>query len=397
MTGPEVEIVRPISGTAVRPAYQVREVRMDQDLRTIMHSWKECNASFQDHTIVCDPEWLQERSKLEKADIRAYLFERDSRILGAVPLEFYHHRLDCQLGDRTVMKLPLNMVRLLGNTPNIPQDESAHSLFFESLLSLEFDAIYMTCIKADSFFWWYLQNSPFIKKHFYFYSVRGVSPHPLIRMAGSYKDYLQKFSSKSRNNLSRQLRKLREKGDVELVKVTRESDVNSFVEAAVDISRKTYQFHVLGIGIRHPDRLKEWLKWAAQQGWLRSYLLKCGGSPCAFQIGYQYNRTFLGVEVGFDPAWSKLGVGMIQQLLALEDLFKDNTPDLCDFGSYADYKQFLANDSHSDALVWLFRRRPYPYLALNTYRLFSETSKTVGAILSNLQFKSKMKRLLRKQ
>jgi hypothetical protein len=171
MTGPEVEIVRPISGTAVRPAYQVREVRMDQDLRTIMHSWKECNASFQDHTIVCDPEWLQERSKLEKADIRAYLFERDSRILGAVPLEVYHHRLDCQLGDRTVMKLPLNMVRLLGNTPNIPQDESAHSLFFESLLSLEFDAIYMTCIKADSFFWWYLQNSPFIKKHFYFYSV----------------------------------------------------------------------------------------------------------------------------------------------------------------------------------------------------------------------------------
>jgi Acetyltransferase (GNAT) domain len=397
MTKLAAETLDTVRGSAVQPAYQIREVRMDQDLSTIMPAWKECNASFQDHTIVCDPEWLLERSKLEKADIRAYLFERDSQILGAVALEFYHHRLACQLGDLTVMKLPLNMVRLLGYTPNIPQDESAHSLFFERLLSLDFDAIYMTCIKADSFFWRYLGNSSFIKRHFYFYSAWGMRPHPLIRMTGTYDEYLRKFSSKSRNNLSRQLRKLREKGEVKLVRVIEESDVDSFVEAAAEISRKTYQFRVLGIGIRHSDQLKEWLRWAARQGWLRSYMLKCGGAPCAFQVSYQYHRTFLGIDVGFDPAWSKLGVGIIQQLLALEDLFKNNKPDTCDFGGYADYKQFLANDAHSDALVWLFRSRPYPFLALNTFRLFSVTSKTGAAILSRLDLKSKVKGLLRKQ
>ena len=381
----------------VQPAYQILEVPMDQDLSAILPAWKEFQASSREHTIVCDPEWVLERSKQERADIRAYLFERNSQIFGAVPLEFYHHRLACHLGDLNVMNLPLKMVRVLGYTPTIPQDESAHDLFFERLLSLEFDAIYMTCIRADSFFWWYLKNSSLIKKHLHLYSARGMRPHPFIRMIGSYDDYLRKFSSKSRNNLSRQHRKLREKGEVELIKVTEEADVNSFVEAAVDISQKTYQFRVLGIGIRDPDRLKEWLRWVARQGWLRSYLLKCGGSPCAFQVSYQYNRIFLGMEVGFDPAWSKLGVGIIQQLLALEDLFRNNTPDLCDFGAYADYKHFLANDAHSDALVWLFRRRLYPHFALNTYRLFSATSKTSGAILSGLNLKSRVKGLLRKQ
>jgi hypothetical protein len=279
----------------------------------------------------------------------------------------------------------------------MPPDDSAHNLLFERLLSVEFDAIYMTGIKTDSFFWLYLRNSPFIKKYFYFYSNRGVTPHPFIRITCPYNDYMRKFSSKTRNNLSRQLRKLREKGEVELVKVTSESDVNSFVDAAAEISRKTYQYRVLDIGICNPDRLKEWLKWAARRGWLRSYLLKCCGSPCAFQVSYQYYGTFLGIEVGFDPAWNKFGVGIVQQLLALEDLFKNDKPDVCDFGGYADYKQFLANDAYSDALVWLFRRRPYPYLALNTFRLFSETSKTAGAILSSLNLKSKMKHLLRKQ
>jgi Acetyltransferase (GNAT) domain len=392
-----VNILDPISESVTQPAYQIREVRMDQNLSSMIPAWKECNALFQDHSIVCDPQWLQARCEIEKANIRAYLFERDARIMGAVPLEFYHHRLDCTLGDFTVLKVPLKMFRLLGNNPNLPSEESPHNQLFQQLLALEFDAIYMTGIKSDSFFWCYLRDSPLIKKHFYSYSVRGLLPHPFIRVRGSYSDYMQKFSSKSRNNISRQLKRLGDKGEVELVKVTKESEVGSFVAAAAEISRKTYQFRVLGIGIRNPEQLKNWLKWAAQQGWLRSYLLKCGGVPCAFQVAYQYNRTFFGLEVGYDPSWSKLGVGIVQQLLALKDLFKNDPPHICDFGGYADYKQFLANDATSEALIWLFRRRPYAFIALNTYRLFSETSKTAGGVLSRLNLKSKVKHLLRKQ
>jgi len=395
MTDVSVEAIEMRDEFGENSPYVIREVRLDQDFSAILSSWKDCNARFADHTIVCDPEWLQARSKLEKVDIRAYLFEKDRQILGAVALEFYHHRLDCKLGDLIVLKVPLNMFRLLGYTPNLPPDESAYDLLFERLLSLGFDAIYMTCIRIDSVFWRYLHESPLIKKHFHFHSVRDRWPHPLIRMTGSFDNYMRKFSSKTRSNFSRQVRKLREKGEVELVRITEESEVSAFVDAAAEISRRTYQFRVLGIGIRNPDRLKEWLKWAAQQRWLRCYLLKCGGVPCAFQMAYQYNGTFLGLEVGYDPAWSKLGVGIIQQLLALEDLFKENSPKICDFGGYADYKQLFGNDAYSDAFIWLFRRRPYPLLALSVYRLFDTTSKTARAILDRLHLTAKIRRLLR--
>jgi hypothetical protein len=385
-----------IRSSSERSLYHVREVRMDQDLTTVLSAWQTSNSRYQDHTVFADPQWLQARCQIENANIRAYLLEQDSRIVGALPLEFYHHRLACTLGDLEVTKVPLKMFRLLGNSPNLPGEESAHDLLFHRLLAVDFDAIYMTGIKPDSFFWRYLRNSPLIKRHFYFYTVRGPIPHPFIRVTGSFAAYMQKFSSKSRNNLSRQLRKLRDKGELELVSVTNRAEVNSFVDAAAEISRKTYQFRVLGIGIRNPDQLKAWLQWVAQQGWLRSYLLKCAGVPCAFQVAYQYNQTFFGLEVGYDPAWSKLGVGIVQQLLALEDIFNNNPPNICDFGAYADYKQFLANDVSSDALIWLFRRRPYPLFALTAFRLFSEASKTAGSALDRLNLKSKVKHFLRR-
>ncbi len=376
-------------------AYSIRRVALDQDLSSVIQDWRECNEDFQDHTIICDPEWIQERVKSEKANIQAYLVETDRKVVGAVPLEFYPHRLTCKLGDLTLARVPIKMCRILGYTPNLPEEELAHDLFFRQLLGSDFDAIYMTCVRGDSFFWRYLHTSPLIKKHFFFYSERGLRPHPVVRITGSFDDYNRKLSSKARNNFSRHLRKLKEKGSVELVKVKSEQEVDSFVEVAAEISRKTYQFRVLGIGIRNSDQLKEWLKWAARQGWLRSYLLKCGGTVVAFQIGYQYNEKFLGVEIGFDPAWSKLGVGVIQQLLALEDLFKDDPPSACDFGGYADYKQHLANDAYADALVWLFRKRPYPFLALSTYRLFSAASMKIGSLLEQLNLKSKVRQLIR--
>src|SRR4029077_10915871 len=113
-------------------------------------------------------------ARLEKADIRAYLFEKGRQVLGAVALEFYRHRLNCKLGNLTMLNLPVKMFRLLGYTPNLPPEESAHNLLFERLLSFEFDAIYMTCIRVDSFIWRYLQESPLIKKHFHFHSIRGI-------------------------------------------------------------------------------------------------------------------------------------------------------------------------------------------------------------------------------
>ncbi len=377
-------------------SYQIREVQLNHDLSAILPEWRACNERSADHLIVCDPEWLQERVRQENANLRTYVLEADTRMVGSVAFELYTTRRYGRLGSLKVVKFPLKMCRMLGYTPNLPADPSACDLVFRQLLDLEFDAVYMTCIRSDSFFWQYLQSSSLIKQHFRFYSEHGPRPHPYIRLTGSYDDYLRTLSSKERNNFSRRVRKLRERGEVELLRITEEAQIDSFVDAATEISRKTYQFRVFGIGVRNPDQLKPWLKWAARSGWLRSYLLKCAGIPCAFQVAYQYGGRFLGVEVGYDPSWSELGVGIVQQFLALEDVFKKDTPEICDFGAYADYKQVFANASYPNVMVWLFRRQLTPLLKLSSIRFFSVASGTGAKALHRLNMKAKVQRWLRK-
>lgn len=378
--------------------YQIEQMALDQDLGSVLSAWKKLNEQFpEDNSIVTDPEWLQARAKIEKADIGLYLLSVDDEIAGVVPLEFNPHRVNLRLGDFIIAKVPIARCRMLAQVPSLPPETVAHDLLFEHLLKARFDGMYVTGVRADSFFWNYLHNSTLIQRNFVFYSQHGLRPHPIIRINGSFQEYLKGLSRSTRENFTRKLRKLRETGTVELVKITDATGVDPFLSAATEISRKTYQFRMLGMGIRDPEQLRQWLKWAAERGWLRSYLLTCGGKPVAFQIAYQCGENFLGQEIGYDPDWSKLSVGIIQQLLALEEIFKENPPRICEFGGYADYKQMLANDSFSRANVWLFRRKAYPTIVFNAYRLFCSASALSGDLLHSLDLKAKVKGFLRRK
>ena len=67
-------------------------------------------------------------------------------------------------------------------------------------------------------------------------------PHPLIQMSGSFDDYMQKFPRKTRYKRLRELRILIKQGEVQAVRVTKPQDVDAFVNAAVEVSKKTYQY-----------------------------------------------------------------------------------------------------------------------------------------------------------
>jgi len=66
-------------------AWHLREVRLDQDWQPFANGWRECNSRFPEHTIHCDPDWMEEHFKRQKENVRIYFFERESQIIGAVP------------------------------------------------------------------------------------------------------------------------------------------------------------------------------------------------------------------------------------------------------------------------------------------------------------------------
>jgi hypothetical protein len=253
---------------SLAPACHIREVRLDQDLSPFVEGWKECNSCFHDHTIHCDPDWIEEHFKQQKDKVRIFFLESERQVNGAVPFLLSNKPLLCRLGESIVAKFPLLILSLEGYTPNMPAETSVYDMMFGRILESEFDAIQLSHVKTASFFWSYLQRSPFIRKSFCFYTQSGPLPHSLIHLTGSFADYMNKFSPKARKNRLREIKRLRACGDLQVIRVTKESEIDAFLEAAYGISLKTWQFvrHRWGIGARDINVVKSEMQFLAQRG-----------------------------------------------------------------------------------------------------------------------------------
>lgn len=376
-------------------ACRIREVRLDQDWEPFSMGWKECNRRFHDHTIHCDPDWIEEHFKRQKENVRIYFFERENQIVGAVPFVLSNQPLLCELGPFIVAKLPFRFFTLQGYTPNMPPEPSLYDMLFGRILESEFDAIQLSHVKTSSFLWSYLRSSPVIRKFFSLYTPWGISSHSLIHLRGSFASYMHTFSPKARKNRMREIKRLRASGDMEFIRVTEASQVNGFLDAAYEISRKTWQFvrYRWGIAARDIDVVRREMHFLAQRGWLRGYLLKCGSVPCSFIFGQHYGHTLYTAAAGVHRDWRSYSAGTVLLLLVLEDLFKENSIRFYDLGGHAKLTEHFANERYPEALVYLFRRRAYPLLASGFYRMCRRTSRTTGAVLDKLNLKSRLRRL----
>ena len=375
---------------------RIRGLRLDQDLTAFVKSWKECHSRFPDRTIHGDPDWIQARFKQENENVWVYFAERDAQVIGAVPFVLSKKLFFCQLGESIVAKLPMRVLNLQGYAPNIPDEEPLYDLLFDQVLKSEFDAIQLSHVRTASFLWSYLSSSPLIRRFFSFYTQDGPLPHPLIHLNGSFESYMKKFSAKARKNRLREIRKFRERGNMQFIRATKVSEIDALLEGAYQVAQKTRQFVRYGWGIasRDFDVVRDELRFLAQRGWLRAYLLKSGTVPCSFILGQQYGSTFYTAAAGVDPAWREYSPGTVLLLLVLEDLFTENSPRYYDLDNYVKYKNHFANESYPEAFVWLFRRRAYPLLASSLYAACNLTSRKIGAVLDHLHLKSRVKRLM---
>jgi hypothetical protein len=215
---------------------------------------------------------------------------------------------------------------------------------------------------------------------------------------GTYDQYLSKFNSKHRNTIGRKIRKLREGalGEMRLVRYEAPEEVDTFLDQATEVSRKTYQWTLHGRGLSATGLLRERLVSAAQRGWMRSYLLFCGGQARAFLLGFQYNGRFLLHELGFDPELAKYSVGTVLQMLTVEDLFTHNRPRIFDLQDYGAYKEVLATESHLECKIFLFQPRLYARFLRASHRGCDAANRAASSLLERLKLKTKIRQRMRR-
>jgi len=222
----------------------------------------------------------------------------------------------------------------------------------------------------------------------------------LIRFPATFEEYLGTLNSQTRQGLRRQVRKLSKhlSGKLNLVRCADPAQIPHFVHCAVGISKRTYQWRLLGLGLRNHDEIERTLTQMARYGWTRCYLLECDGTATAFMIGYLYAGTYYYVDVGFDPEWEKWSVGTVLHMEVLRDLIEGAPPaSLFDFSTGAGvHKRRFGNEFRAEVDYVLF-----PQSAMNTFLVCAVTvvnsmSTFVVGMLERLHLKAAVKRLLRR-
>lgn len=146
-----------------------------------------------------------------------------------------------------------------------------------------------------------------------------------IAMEGhSFEDYLARFSGKTRSTLRRKGRKLAsDAGGYDISEHRTPAEIESFLDAALPLSARTYQARLLDAGLPDSVAARRQMIEAAEDGRMRAFLLHASGAPRAYLSLPVTGRTLIYAHLGYDPDWARLSPGTVLQLDALERLFAE--------------------------------------------------------------------------
>jgi hypothetical protein len=361
--------------------------------------WKNFQDRHSPDDPMLDPDWLRGYFASQTDALRFYSLHQGDRMCGLVPFLRRDWSMPWHVGAWKVADFPLSRLRLLGSMPTFPEDETAYDLLFRELAKPNqgYDTVFLEDVPLDSYLWKYLQESPLIRRSFLPYAPDAPSRRLLLRFDGTFEQYMGKFSSKHRKNLQREVRKLREGalGEMRLVRFEAPEEVPGFLDAAFELSKRTYQWALYQRGLSATELIRERAGFAADNGWFRSYLLYCGERTGAFILGFQYRGRFLLHEIGFDPELAKHSVGTVSLLLMIEDLFQFNPPTVLDFESYGKYKEALSTESYLQGKLYLFRRGAYSRFLRAGHRSCSTVNQYATTVVDRLNLRTKFRRKLR--
>lgn len=317
------------------------------------------------------------------AGTRVAVVEDDHRnIVGIVPMQLDQYPLIFSAGRRPLWKFRLRTAFVLGGQPRVPASTQVHERLFRSIWEAvpEIDALYMKGMPAEGPCWSHLQHG---STQGIVYAERGVRDFFTITLPATFDDYLAKFKQKKRYNLKRQVRVLREQGggELELVRAESDAQIPAFLTEAKIVAQNSWE-HRLAVKESDDWEEQERVEDLARRGFLRCYLLKTGGVPCAYVIGYQSQGIFHYSDIGYDQRFAQFSPGSVLLYLLIEDLINYRPPRLLNFGiGDSHYKSQFATDTSAEASVLLLRRTGPNQLKHAAHRLFRTAGRGAKRVL----------------
>lgn len=378
--------------------YRVRRVSLSGLPRDVEQEWRAFVETWKSAGRVHEIDWLRNEWPQDIDRVFALLVYDGARLTAVVSCVVIRWPLPLELGELKVLELPLHRLCVLGLWALPEVSELYEAVFWELADTADYDVLFLEMVERGSFLHRFVAENRFLSGRFRRISEGGMQVCHRIRFPATAEEYFAKFSSKTRATHRRKIRKLGHALSGELVVERFDSmdRLSEFISSAVDVSRRSYQWYLLGKGLRDVDRFRRQATGAAKHGWLRGYVLKVGERPVAFMVGYQYKGAFLYDEVGFDQELRRFSPGTVLQLLVIDDLYAHDTPRTFEFGVHGEQKAAFGNETYEAESLFLARRSLYPGLATATYRFWHRTSDVATGGLERLGVKKKVKQLVRR-
>lgn len=350
--------------------------------------------------LALDPRWLSSRVDSLDKSIH-YFFQGDSQNpCGYAPFFVHPGALAYCFGETTLFRIPVRRHAMQGE----PVCVDSSSL--TGLLKLLRETI---GARGVVFFEGVPAGSPLANlltsRDTMVYSLFHVVPYGpsytrrLIELpeGAQFEDYLRTLGSESRKDVRRTRRNFSVKAGeaVTLACYTEMEQIEELAAALAEVSRKTYQYHLLGLGLENTAEQVAYLRKMAENRWLRAYILQIGDKPVAFQLGYHDRHTYYAHHVGYDPAISKLQPGIYLHTEVMADLMTAGIYRFDFLAGDSLYKQRMSNASREERHYYLIPRgwpgTAYAYALIATNTL----SEAIGSWLDKSGLKAHIKRMVR--
>ncbi len=222
--------------------------------------------------------------------------------------------------------------------------------------------------------------------------------HCFIDLGLSFKEYQDKFSSKTRATINRKLRKFAEhcQGPIPLAVYKKPDEMKVFFDLARAVSKKTYQEKLLDAGVPDSEEFLREMEMLAALNRVRGYVLFDGDRPISYLYCPIENGVLIYTYLGYDPDYFKLSVGTVLQWLALKQLFEESCFKVFDFTEgQSEHKRLFATHEIQCANVIFLKKSVRNLSLICSHLVMGKLSRWIGSTLDELGFKARIKHFIR--
>ena len=320
----------------------------------------------------------------------------DSEIIAIACFIYGNAMKGYEIATRRLFRLPVKQVSLFFSCVLGQPSENVIRKFFQRIIELsDFDLIDLGEIFVDSPL--YKAVTSFHDEIIAWRSVRKARLWWLIRLPGSFDEYIAALPKRTRTHFARDCRKFeRAAPDFRVMRLPEEVDI--FLRDAEKISRLTYQSR-FGYGLSNDERTRQEFIRLAKSGTLRCYIVYLRSKPCVFGYGVLSHGKFLFYRTGYDPQYRRLSPGTALIMRMIRDLIENTNCKVFDFkwGSEDGYKSKFGTVSISCVAMQVAQSyKPYSLLIVVLDQMLNVSKRLVGSIIEHRALKERLRSTLQR-